>query len=469
MAETRLQKKWNLGAAGKLREFCSETTAHGFGRLASSSSAIERLIWLVCLVSALTYTFVQGFRLVSDYFSYPVDVKVTMKHTEDLEFPAIVVCNMNAIRKQALHEVAKKPIWKQAGSQNGSLQKLKSYKRALLASLDNDVKRSIGHQAEDFILECNWKGENCGPENFTWFGNYEYGNCYVFGAGNMTQNISAPGNQNGLSLLLNIEADEYLGDFSESYGAVVEVANGKEVFFPEENGYLVAPGQITNIGFSARMVKRLDFPYEGTYCGYPGDKSQVPYSYSQMACFKSCYAENQKKECGCADIQYPVTPHCNPLNSTQDRCLREVNVKIRLSNIKCLCNEDCKLIEFLVSTSSALWPTDGYLTRLRSILGNKASNVTSTLSEARRNLARVHIFYKSMTVEVIAQRPRYQFKDLISNVGGSLGLFTGISLLTLAEFVKLMFDLTRFSCKKKTSVASPMHDTNEKELENPCS
>lgn len=305
--------------------------------------------------------------------------------------------------------------------------------------------------------------------NFTWFGNYEYGNCYVFGAGNMTQNISAPGNQNGLSLLLNIEADEYLGDFSESYGAVVEVANGKEVFFPEENGYLVAPGQITNIGFSARMVKRLDFPYEGTYCGYTGDKRQVPYSYSQMACFKSCYAENQKKECGCADIQYPVTPHCNPLNSTQDRCLREVNVKIRLSNIKCLCNEDCKLIEFLVSTSSALWPTDGYLTRLRSILGNKASNVTSTLSEARRNLARVHIFYKSMTVEVIAQRPRYQFKDLISNVGGSLGLFTGISLLTLVEFVKLMFDLTRFSCKKKTSVASPMHDTNEKELENPCS
>lgn len=107
MAETRLQKKWNLGAAGKLREFCSETTAHGFGRLASSSSAIERLIWLVCLLSALTYTFVQGFRLVSDYFSYPVVVKVTMKHSEDLEFPAIVVCNMNAMRKQALNEVAK--------------------------------------------------------------------------------------------------------------------------------------------------------------------------------------------------------------------------------------------------------------------------------------------------------------------------------------------------------------------------
>jgi len=30
-----------------------------------------------------------------------------MKHAEDLEFPAIVVCNMNALRRQALNEVVK--------------------------------------------------------------------------------------------------------------------------------------------------------------------------------------------------------------------------------------------------------------------------------------------------------------------------------------------------------------------------
>jgi len=46
----------------------------------------------------------------------------------------------------------------------GSLQQMKSYKRVLLALLDKDTKRLIGHQAEDFILECNWKGKVCGPE-----------------------------------------------------------------------------------------------------------------------------------------------------------------------------------------------------------------------------------------------------------------------------------------------------------------
>jgi len=107
MTETHLQNKPNSGASGKLREFCSETTAHGFGRLASATSAKERRIWLICLLVALALTLLQGFRLVSEYFSYPVDVKVKMKHVEDLEFPAIIVCNMNALRRQALKEVVK--------------------------------------------------------------------------------------------------------------------------------------------------------------------------------------------------------------------------------------------------------------------------------------------------------------------------------------------------------------------------
>jgi len=105
MTETHLQKKRKSGAVGKLREFCSETTAHGFARLATASSVTERLIWLICLLAALTYTLIQGVSLISEYFSYPVDVKVKMKYVEDIEFPAIVVCNMNPLRKQALKEV----------------------------------------------------------------------------------------------------------------------------------------------------------------------------------------------------------------------------------------------------------------------------------------------------------------------------------------------------------------------------
>ena len=88
-------------AVGKLREFCSETTAHGFGRLASSTSTLEKIIWSACLLTALGYMTYQGIILVSDYLSYPVDVKVELKYHEKLDFPAVVVCNMNMVKKSA--------------------------------------------------------------------------------------------------------------------------------------------------------------------------------------------------------------------------------------------------------------------------------------------------------------------------------------------------------------------------------
>lgn len=88
-------------AVGKLRQFCSETTAHGFGRLASSSSTLEKFLWSACLLAALGYMTYQGIILVSDYLSYPVDVKVELKYTETLDFPAVVVCNMNMVKKSA--------------------------------------------------------------------------------------------------------------------------------------------------------------------------------------------------------------------------------------------------------------------------------------------------------------------------------------------------------------------------------
>ena len=108
------------------------------------------------------------------------------------------------------------------------------------------------------------------------------------------------------------------------------------------------------------------------------------------------------------------------------------------------------------------------------------------------------MYYKSMTVEEISQEPRYkvtgafagsagvdscfllsamlssflganmqavcsflQPEDLISSIGGSLGLFTGVSLLTLLEFLKLLFDLMGYFCRKHSSTVNPPMSSNE--------
>lgn len=92
------------GPSGKFREFCAETTAHGFGRLASSSSPLEKFIWSVCLLAALSYMTYQGAILVSDFVSYPVDVKVELRYRHTIEFPTVVVCNMNSVRRSGVND-----------------------------------------------------------------------------------------------------------------------------------------------------------------------------------------------------------------------------------------------------------------------------------------------------------------------------------------------------------------------------
>ncbi|CAH3198064.1 unnamed protein product, partial [Porites evermanni] len=345
---------------------------------------------------------------------------------------------------------------------------INSYKHALLATMNRTLQKSIGHQVEDLILDCEWNGEACGPQNFTYFYNYVFGNCYVFNERKVKTNVTAPGSENGLSLVLNIEADDYYEDFSESYGAVVDVTSTMEMHFPEENGYLIAPGQATNIGFTKRIVSRLDKPYEGTSCSKGGYIIYVNRSYSEMAshaCKKSCVANKQLRNCGCSGAAYPITPNCDPFDSVQVRCAKELSREIRLGNIPCNCPQDCR--QYPATVSSAIWPTEGYLSHLLERLGNRAFNTVSDITQARRNLARVDVYYKSMTTEIIQQVPRYEFKDLISNIGGSLGLFAGVSLLTLLEICKLLFDLAGSFCKKfeeKVNSVDPDIKKKKKEM-----
>ena len=47
----------------------------------------------------------------------------------------------------------------------GTRRKLiNTYKHALLATMNRTLQKSIGHQVEDLILDCEWNGEACGPQ-----------------------------------------------------------------------------------------------------------------------------------------------------------------------------------------------------------------------------------------------------------------------------------------------------------------
>ena len=54
------------------------------------------------------------------------------------------------------------------------------------------------------------------------------------------------------------------------------------------------------------------------------------------------------------------------------------------------------------------------------------------------NFVRVNVYLSDMEVEVQEQQPSYRLSNLFSDIGGTLGLWVGLSLLTVVELVQLV-------------------------------
>lgn len=56
-------------------------------------------------------------------------------------------------------------------------------------------------------------------------------------------------------------------------------------------------------------------------------------------------------------------------------------------------------------------------------------------------MAVLYVYYKDLKYTFISQQPKVELFDLISNIGGILGLFLGVSFLTCVEFFEILFEI----------------------------
>lgn len=83
----------------KLHEFTQSTTIHSVSRQTMQSSLPRRLMWSIFFFTSLSYAIYQCIESVSRYLRDPITVNNTWRVFSKLEFPAITVCNLNALRK----------------------------------------------------------------------------------------------------------------------------------------------------------------------------------------------------------------------------------------------------------------------------------------------------------------------------------------------------------------------------------
>ncbi|KAK7116105.1 hypothetical protein V1264_001848 [Littorina saxatilis] len=201
--------------------------------------------------------------------------------------------------------------------------------------------------------------------------------------------------------------------------------------------------------FMQREIIRLEPPH-GT-CDYRGSTTDLytknyNTTYSKLSCLKSCYQTIVNRYCNCSWPMYYIsdtTNVCNLTDHTVDTCTAGLTSAVPDEYATCdaLCPQPCNEVEYDMLSSSAAWPSEKYENYLINKL--KQSNYLLMDGKDADNFVKLNVYFKDLMYEKVEQQKAYESESLISDIGGQLGLWLGLSAITIGEICGLLLSLFR--------------------------
>ncbi|XP_077988550.1 epithelial sodium channel subunit alpha-like [Glandiceps talaboti] len=346
----------------------------------------------------------------------------------------------------------------------------------LMGNQSEDVKRDMGHQLSTMLLDCAWRGYPCSPDNFTQYYNHKYGNCYTFNSGRYEAPLTTnkPGPMYGLSLELYIEQSEYMVGTTESAGVRVLIHHQDRMPFPEDDGFSVAPGHAFSVGVRQMEILRQGPPYgdcqdTDSLSQEEIDKnifmSKYNVGYSVQVCERSCYQHNVIDRCDCFDSQYPIPEEhegsyypCDIVNDQEEKeCVDKVESLYDEDELSCNCPRSCRDKLYLPTVTSLMWPADSYQATLFGKMSSangemrKQMRGSSPKDWTRENVLKLDVYFEMLNYEYIEEYPSYLIEDLLSDMGGQLGLWIGVSIITVFEMIQFLLSVISLCCGQMTN------------------
>ncbi|XP_033099022.1 acid-sensing ion channel 4-A-like [Anneissia japonica] len=411
---------------GDLEQFSQNTTLHGLTFITSKDSSLaRRLAWMLIVTSMMiVFIYLGIIHNVLRYLDRPINTIVSMNYVNDMDFPAVTICNYNQWRASMVGpELEDVVYWLSTSSIHYPNQTILDYLKSKEGELDKKVNIfNMTHQIEDMLRECTWKQiERCRADDFTrvltgW------GVCYTFNNPqnmNEVRKVKQSGSNYGLYMRINIEQDEYF--FGDNTGAGLRILVHHQGQRPlvKSLGFSISPGFESHIGMRRTKVMNLGHPYKSNCRTKPLKYSQ----YSVQACNYECYVDHVVKTCGCQDYRMPGDARrCSAYESIT--CVNNASSDFINKERKCDCPTACTVNIYNVRVSSTYWPST-HVTEIKGI----------TDVEARKNYMDVKIYFEELSLEEIQQIPAYGFEALLGDIGGIMGLLCGMSLTTVFEFL----------------------------------
>uniref|UniRef100_A0A672LND9 Acid-sensing ion channel 1-like n=1 Tax=Sinocyclocheilus grahami TaxID=75366 RepID=A0A672LND9_SINGR len=427
----RLKMTLTRSAEDATTAFVLKTKVHGLKHAFSPyKSKTQRLFWLLAIFVCLGLLFTWSWNRILYLLSYPAVTKIHMVWSHNMTFPAVTFCNQNLLRMSSL---TKADLYHSG------------YWMDIIPPPDYQLDTTemigrLGHQLEDMLLDCRFRGENCTYKNFTPIYT-RYGKCYTFNSGldgNPLLTTLKGGTGNGLEIMLDIQQDEYLpvwGDTDEtSYeaGIKVQIHSQDEPPFIDQLGFGVAPGFQTFVSCQQQLLQYLPPPW-GDCRSEPMD-SEYFSTYSITGCRIDCETRYLLENCNCRMVHMPGTSTvCTP-EQYKDCADPALGKRTSGDNDYCVCETPCNMTRYGKELSMVKIPSKASAKYL-------AKKFNKTEQYIADNILVLDIFFEALNYEKIEQKKAYEVAGLLGDIGGQMGLFIGASVLTILEIFDYLYEV----------------------------
>ena len=445
-----------------LKEFLEDNTIGGLNHVFKGPSKLRRLLWGLILIGSIIACII----LISISFKRFLDkptastITVVSQNEEGIAFPSVTICNLNLERNAS--DMLVNYTYQLSNhlfnpDENFHLTGLNSSYvldtcNAVVPTAPEHVRNTTLWKAQDPQKSINELIHFCGfvggiNEDLIPCKNdfkpvlTSAGICFTYnGSKNV---IHSTGIRYGLKLVLNIH-QEKRPSFNGKSGVKVVVHDGKDIARPNLYGVDVPPGHAIDMGVRKKATQ--DETDEADCINGKELPFFSDYRYSQFACRQNAIIENIAKGDRCNCVIHPERPSSGPYSSTPSCTLSKACCLLeeyQTFNPEIFCPLPCYFPYYEHTASYSSFPNGRYLDTL-------VDTLNTSVEDIKENFLSINVFVDDLQVTTTITQYTFGVEALLGEIGGQMGLFLGISIISIIEVLVLCLDeVKRLFCTKK--------------------
>ncbi|ESO83844.1 hypothetical protein LOTGIDRAFT_168888 [Lottia gigantea] len=475
------------GAMDIMGMYGHSATIHGVSKVADPQIyRFRRWVWSILLISMAVGLAVVLYMQFTRFFEYPTVTMVNAEFHDELRFPAITICNINQYDRVRLPfaEDLRTLLYNlsEFSDLQGYLEHIDQrnyHYSSPMSPVDPGtyLYDSVMYAApllEELFLLCMWKGKKLDCQDVMERVITDVGVCYRFNG-----NISDPyiagdtGPNHGLRVLLDIKQNNSFFSSTSQSGVKILVNEPDEAPILDNAGWFVRPGTSSNIGIRKEEFIGLKKPYKSfgtSYCldtqqdGFKTPLSRYPdYSYTRSTCRKECLLKYFGEKCNCRHFFVPGPErYCSiyEFNECLLPAMRDSEIGKMMESCKG-CPSTCQTVGYIPNLSSADFASSFIIDYM------VTSGLLKDSQYMSNNVVDLRIYFDSLTVTQIQQKPELTIQGILADLGGLMGMFLGASILSITELVEFLalVCLAGRNRRKVSDNRTKTNSRNETEME----